>query len=229
MRDSNFENFILDNDIIGFFDEPITLKSGRTSHFYVNWRHATIDAFLLDQVTDYLAAFITASGISWDSIYGVPEGASKTAVITAFKLAKAQQGFAPGSAVIPMGRAKPKDHGRPEDRFFIGKPRGRTIVIEDTTTTGLSLLQTLESLKEAEVEVVAAIGLTDRCEKRDDGLSVQEAVAKFDNKGIPYLSMAKAIDLLPEAARRKNPSSKVTQALSEEFQRYGVSPLQWEG
>jgi len=31
-----FDDFIIENDVVGFFDKPVTLKSGRISHWYVN-------------------------------------------------------------------------------------------------------------------------------------------------------------------------------------------------
>ena len=80
-----FNEFILDNRIIGFFEKPITLKSGRKSHFYVNWRDATNDAFLLDKLTDFIVQFIQKNCIECDTLYGVPEGATKTAVLAGMK------------------------------------------------------------------------------------------------------------------------------------------------
>ena len=55
---NNFEDFVIENKVIGFFDEPITLKSGRQSHFYVNWREPTYDAFLLDKLSDYISDYL---------------------------------------------------------------------------------------------------------------------------------------------------------------------------
>jgi orotate phosphoribosyltransferase len=227
MARSSFADFILNYDIIGFFDNPVTLKSGRSSHFYVNWRRATTDAWLLDELTDYVAEFIAKSDLKWDCIYGVPEGASKTALITAFKLAKAAFGYEKGSHVLAMGRGQPKSHGSPEDRYFIGMPKGRTIVLEDTSTTGLSLIKTIKQLQAAEVDVTAAISITDRMEKREDGLSVSEAIAKECGDHITYVAMTRATDLLPFAALRINPSEKVRRALTTEFDDHGVAPINW--
>lgn len=224
-----FNRYILENRIIGFFQQPITLKSGRQSHFYVNWREATNDAFLLDQLTNFIVDYITAEGIPCDTLYGVPEGASKTAVIAAMKLARQADGFTKGSHVIAMGRAKPKEHGAPQDKYFIGMPRGRTVVLEDTTTTGGSLVKTLDTLTEAGVTVTHAIGLTDRMEKTDAGESVGEWINRRFQGRIRYTAMSHALALLPEAARRESPGTAVLQALTQEFAQHGVAPLKWEG
>ncbi len=222
MSTLSFADFILNNDIIGFFEKPLTLKSGRLSHFYVNWRKSTNDAFLLDQLTDYLVQFMSAHKITCETLYGVPEGASKTAIIAAMKLARLSPQFGQGSHTIAMGRAKPKPHGDPADRFFIGQPHGATFVLEDTVTTGLSLFQCLDQLLEAGVDVRGVICLTDRCEKRDDGLSVAEYLQKTYAGRISYHPMSRAPELLRLAVIKRQPPRALVDALAAEL---GLSPL----
>jgi orotate phosphoribosyltransferase len=217
-----FNRFVLEHNVIGFFKEPIRLKSGRTSNWYVNWRNIAEDVFLLDKLTDYVIAFTQNLGLEPDCFYGVPEGATKLGIITQHKWAKRSQNYAPGSHVLPMGRGKPKDHGAPKDKYFVGQPRGKTIVLEDVTTTGGSLLTTIDSLAEAEVPIIAAFGLTNRMELRDDGQSVQAAV---ESKGVPYHALSNALQLLPEAYRRLNPGETIAKAIEDEFERYGVEKL----
>ncbi len=48
-----FYQFIIDNEVIRFLEQPIVMSSGIRSHTYVNWRTITNDVFLLDQLTDY--------------------------------------------------------------------------------------------------------------------------------------------------------------------------------
>lgn len=217
-----FNQFVLDNNIIGFFEKPIKLKSGRMSNWYVNWRNVVEDVFGTDKLTNFILAFAEQKGLNVDCFYGVPEGATKTAVLTTFKLAQQSSGFAPGSHALPMGRAKPKEHGNPKDRYFVGAPRGNTVVIEDVTTTGGSLLTTLKALKEAGITVVAAIGLTNRMEKRDDGKSVAEAVQE---QGVPYIHMSSALDLLPQAVAKYTPSEAILQHVEKEFDNVGVEKI----
>ena len=221
MTDLAFQNFVIEAGVFGFFAEPLTLKSGRKSHFYVNWRKATNDAFQLDQLSDFLTAFIRAEGLVCDTLYGVPEGASKTAVITAMKLARTSPLFATGSHVISMGRAKPKDHGDPADRFFIGEPRGATWVLEDTITTGLSLFKCLDQLFEARIDVRGVICLTDRCERRDDGKTVAATLAERYGPQFTYRAMSRAPDLLRQMIQKNRPAPALLAALAAEL---GVDP-----
>ena len=314
-----FNDFILENKIIGFFEEPIKLKSGRMSNWYVNWRNVAEDVFLLDELTDYVIAFTEDLGLEPDCFYGVPEGATKIGIITQIKNPKKPEGILTDKLEylslswinsvadeilkglnedvtciygdprgvskfvgivahyylakkrndgknypFPMGRAKPKSHGHPKDRYFIGIPKGKTLVlvdnengkeevmkplreldidiygvveitppeyaelpkrvtvIEDVTTTGGSLLTTINTLDEANVPIIAAFGLTNRMEKRDDGQSVQAAV---ESKGVPYYALSNALELLPAAYEKLNPGEGIAKAIEEEFERYGVEKL----
>ena len=119
----SFHNFILNNKIIGFFKEPLKLKSGRLSYWYINWRNITSDVFLLDKLTDYIISFVQNLRLVPKCFYGVPEGATKIGLITQFKWGKVQKNFGPGGYVLSMGRGKQKDHGDPKDRIFLGIPR----------------------------------------------------------------------------------------------------------
>lgn len=215
----DFNEFVLKNGVIGFRDEPITFKFGRQCHCYVNWRVAVNDAFLLDQATDHLLAFIRMKGLSPRSLHGTPEGATKLGVLAQYKWAKSQPDYAAGAYSISMGRAAPKDHGAPEDKFFVGMPQGDTIVVEDTTTTGGSMLNSVERLQAAGVKLIAAVVLTDRNELRDDGLTVAQALEK---KGVPYYSLSNLKDLLPAAYEMFKPSHKTRQAVEAYFEKYGI-------
>lgn len=219
-----FNQFILENKVVGFFKEPITLKSGRQSFWYVNWRNVAEDPFLLDQLTDYVIDFIEDLGLKPDCLYGVPEGATKLGVISQYKWAKKSPNYGPGSHILAMGRGKPKDHGEPKDRFFIGQPKGKVVILEDVTTTGSSLLETIDNLKQTEVQIIAAISLTNRMELRDDGKSVKEAV---EEKGVPYFQMSNALELLPLVYQKIKPDQEIAKRVEEEFQEYGVEKLKF--
>ena len=217
-----FNNFIVDNNIYGFFDEAITLKSGRKSHFYANWRNIVEDAYLTEKLANYLIAYAKNRGINVDTFFGVPEGATKLAVITQFLYAQSSNDYAKGSHVLSMGRAKPKDHGAPKDKYFVGMPQGKVIVIEDVTTTGGSLISKLDELKEAGIDIAGVVSLTNRMELRDDGKSVQAAIEEM---GYNFYSMSVSTDILPIVYNKLNPNPEIGKAIESEFNEYGVNPI----
>ncbi|MFH1222494.1 MAG: hypothetical protein V1492_05415 [Candidatus Micrarchaeota archaeon] len=216
-----FSNFVVSHNVVGFFNEPLKLKSGRLSHWYVNWRTVTEDAFLTDKLTDFIIEFAQEKKLTAATFYGVPEGATKIGVLAQYKNAKRQK-FAEGSHVLAMGRGKPKEHGDPKDKYFLGMPRGKTIVLEDVTTTGGSLIETIKKLKEANVEIIAAIGLTNRMEKRDDGKTVEQMLAEL---GVKYYAMSEATELLPSAYKKQKPSADVKAKVEEYFKLYGIKEV----
>jgi orotate phosphoribosyltransferase len=215
---NNFYNFIIENNVIGFFEEPITLKSGRKSYWYVNWRTVTEDVFLLNKISDYLLSFVKHLNLIPDCFYGVPEGATKLGIITQYKWAFQDKKIKPGKYVLSMGRGKPKDHGELKDKYFLGIPKGKVVLVEDTTTTGSSMLKAIDDLVENKVNIIAAIGLTNRNEIRDDGNTVREAIK---NKNIQYYAMSNAIDLIPKL----NLNSSIANHIKEYFKKYGTGEL----
>jgi orotate phosphoribosyltransferase len=218
---ADFNQFIIENKVIGFFSDPITLKSGRKSNWYVNWRNISADVCLLDKLTDFVLRFVHHNNLKPDCFFGVPEGGSKLGVITQFKWAKDQADYEPNKYVLPMGRGKPKTHGELKDRNYLGIPRGKTIVLEDVTTTGGSMFNSIKDLLDLEVEVIAAIGLTNRNEIREDDKSVKEL---FEEINIKYYAMSNAIELLPQL----RPNEELAKRIEKYFKKYGTESIHFK-
>jgi len=220
-----FVEFIVENDVVGFFEQVKTLKCGIDSHWYANWRTIGADPFLMDQLTGFLLGYLTLKGIGFDTIYGVPEGATKLAILAQDKWAKGRDDFAKGSHVLAMGRGGGKKaHGDKKDASYIGRPMGRTVVVEDVTTTAGSLVETIKTLQGDGVDVVAAVGLTNRLlRRREDGKSAAEAVAEL---GITLHSMSTAAQFLPRVAEKLSPSEEIRADVNREFREDGVEPLE---
>ena len=50
----SFNQFIIDNKVVGFFEEQLTLVSGRKSSWYANWRDMSASVDKIDQLSDFL-------------------------------------------------------------------------------------------------------------------------------------------------------------------------------
>jgi len=221
----SFISFALDHAVIGFFDEPITLKSGRKSNWYVNWRTVSSDVFLIDQLSDFLLSFVSDIKLGCDSFFGVPEGATKLAIISTFKWAKKQPNYNAGSHALSMGRGRPKKHGALGDRYFLGEPKGRVVVLEDVTTTGESLLNTIRILREAGACVVGAISLTDRMERIASEKTIEKASEELGTK---FYALTNASEILPLAVEKYAPSNEVLAAIEKEYAEFGIMPIRLE-
>jgi len=218
----DFYQFIMDNDVIGIFDKPIKLKSGRLSYFYVNWRNVSSDVNLIDKLTDYVILFIEELKLKIDCIIGVPEGATKLGILTQYKLAKRQKDFKSKKYILPMARGKIKKHGDPKDKAYIGVPQGNIVILEDVTTTGESLLKLINQLLELNVKIIATISLTNRNEIRPDGKNIEEILKENE---ISYYAMSNALDLLPKVYEKYNIDASIARKVEKYFEKYGVNRL----
>jgi len=214
----SFYDFIIKNEVVGFYKKPVKLKSGRLSPFYINWRNVSEDVYLIDMLTDYILLYIEYLKLTPDCFFGVPEGATKLGIILQFKWAKKNPTYGPGKFPLPMGRGKLKDHGEIKDRIFLGMPKGKVVVLEDVTTTGDSLVQCISRLQDNSVNVIAAVSLTNINEIRDDGKTVEQVIKE---KGVNYFSMSVFTNLIPKLNLMKELSISV----ENYFRKYGVNNL----
>jgi len=218
----SFYNFILKNNVIGFFKEPLKLKSGRLSYWYVNWRNVAEDVFTLDELSDFLIDYVKYLKLDPDCFFGVPEGATKLGIITQYKWARAQGDFVQRKYTLSMGRANPKEHGELKDKYFLGVPKGKVIILEDTVTTGESLIHAVEQLNNINVNIIAAICLTNRNEIRDDGTNISELI---DAYGVKLYAMSEGVELLPIAFKKLQPARKVAMEIENYYKKYGVTEI----
>ncbi|WP_375433154.1 orotate phosphoribosyltransferase [uncultured Friedmanniella sp.] len=157
----------------------VTLSSGRTADYYVDLRRITLDGeaaplvgrVLLDLVADW----------EFDAVGGLTLGADPVA--EAMLHATAAVGGRLDAFVV---RKEGKDHGL--QRRIEGSPvEGRRVLaVEDTSTTGGSVLTAVEALREAGALVVGVAVIVDR----DTG-----ARERVEAAGLPYRYAVSAADL----------------------------------
>lgn len=216
-----FNEFLIQEKVIGFFEQPITLNSGRLSYWYANCRNLLDYAGVTDKLVDFTQSFSNEKNLNPDYFYGVPEGATKFALILNYKRAHLLKSK---NYPLVIGRGKPKEHGDLKDKFYIGpvKEGDEIIVLEDVTTTGKSLIDAIDKLREARVNIIAAISVVNRMEKRDDGLSVEEKLKKLN---APYYTMTDASQILPLAIKACKPKPEIIANVEKEFKQFGVLEL----
>jgi orotate phosphoribosyltransferase len=148
----------------------VTLASGREADHYVDLRRITLDARAAPLVGRVMLALVQDLDI--DAAGGLTLGADPVAV--AMLHAAAAQGRRLDAFVV---RKQGKAHGlqrRIEGPDVTGR---RVLAVEDTSTTGGSVLTAVEALREAGAEVVAVAVVADR----DTG-----ARQRVEQAGLPY-------------------------------------------
>ena len=157
----------------------VTLSSGRTADYYVDLRRVTLDGaaaplvgrVMLDLVADW----------DFEAVGGLTLGADPVAV--AMLHASAATGRRLDAFVV---RKEGKAHGL-QRRIEGSEVQGRRVLaVEDTSTTGGSVLTAVEALREAGAEVVGVAVIVDRG---------TEARQRIEAAGLPYRFAVSAADL----------------------------------
>ena len=174
-----FIELLVEYEVIRFGE--FTLKSGRTSPYFINaGQLRTGDAIARLGVA--FAARIRQHGAACDLVFGPSYKGVPLAVTTAIALAR--DGEDVGYA---FDRKEAKDHG--EGGVFVGTvPQDgmRVVVVDDVITSGQSIRESVELLRRsARVEVTAVVVAVDRMER---GRSERSTLAELrDELGLAVL------------------------------------------
>ncbi|MDP2908619.1 MAG: hypothetical protein Q8N77_02320, partial [Nanoarchaeota archaeon] len=201
------------------------------SNLYVNVRKLMDDVVTFDKFKWYVEGFVHDKGLKPDYFLGVPEGMTKLGLIITYTKSKHDIMFSYESYLsegyskvypLPMARGKIKEHGSEKDKRFLGGLEGKVVVFEDVLTTGDSAISLVGSLKKNKAEVLAVIGIVDRLELRDDGLSVAK---KFSKISIDYFSMTDIKSLIPLACERLKLSEDLLKKIKSYYKKHGSEEI----
>ena len=149
----------------------VTLSSGKDAEFYIDLRRVTLDAVAAPLVGQ--AMLDATKDLDYEAVGGLTLGADPVA--TAMMHVAKANGRALNSFVV---RKEGKAHGlqrRIEGPDVAGK---RVLAVEDTSTTGGSVLTAVEALEQAGAIVVGVAVIVDR-----------GAGAKVEAAGLKYISV----------------------------------------
>ncbi len=148
----------------------VILSSGKEADFYVDLRRVTLDATAAPLVGEVMLEL--TKNLSYDAVGGLTLGADPVA--TAMLHAAAKQGKKLDAFVV---RKSEKAHGL-QRRIEGPDVKGRKVLaVEDTSTTGGSVLTAVEALREAGAEVVGVAVIVERGAKD-----------KVESAGLSYLA-----------------------------------------
>ncbi|MDH6111783.1 orotate phosphoribosyltransferase [Kitasatospora sp. MAP12-15] len=155
----------------------VTLSSGLEADYYVDLRRITLDAQAAPLVGRVLLD--TTADLDYDAVGGLTLGADPVAA--AMLHAAAARGRELDAFVV---RKTGKAHGL-QRRIEGPDVKGRRVLaVEDTSTTGGSVLTAVEALREAGAEVVGVAVIVER-----------GAAPAIEAAGLPYYTVFTAQDL----------------------------------
>lgn len=155
----------------------VTLSSGREADWYVDLRRITLDGSAAPLVGQVMLDLV--EDLEFDAVGGLTLGADPVA--TAMLHAAAARGRRLDAFVV---RKEGKAHGlqrRIEGPDVAGR---RVLAVEDTSTTGGSVLTAVQALREAGAEVVGVAVIVER-----------GAAGKVEAEGLGYRAAYQLADL----------------------------------
>jgi orotate phosphoribosyltransferase len=150
---------------------PVTLSSGQRADWYVDLRRVLLDGSAAPLAGRVMLA--TTADLSYDAVGGLTLGADPVA--SAMMHAAANRGTPIDAFVV---RKAEKAHGlqrRIEGPAVQGR---RVLALEDTSTTGSSVLAAVDALSEAGAEVIGVAVIVDRGARQ-----------KVTDRGLPYIAV----------------------------------------
>jgi orotate phosphoribosyltransferase len=165
-----FIDFMLKCEVLCFGD--FTTKSGRSTPYFINTGRYRTGSQLDRLASFYAQAIEDQLGRDFDVLFGPAYKGIPLAAATATKLH--QRGHDVGFC---FNRKEAKDHGEGGSLVGAELKRGvRVLIIEDVTTAGTSIRETVPILKaHADINVVGLVVSVDRKERTSDDASAGPA------------------------------------------------------
>lgn len=218
-----FIDFMVESDVLKFGD--FTLKSGRKSPFFMN-AGAYVTGTQLMRLGEYYAKAIHETyGDDFDVLFGPAYKGIPISVVTAVAYAKLY-----GKEVrYCSDRKEEKDHGADKGSFLGSKLKDgdRVIMIEDVTTSGKSMEETVPKVRGA--ADVTIIGLMVSLNRMEVGLggkvsALDEIKERYGFETSAIVSMADVVEHLynKECESRVVIDDKLKAAIDTYYEQYGV-------
>lgn len=188
-----FIEFMIDCNVLKFGD--FVTKSGRKTPFFVNTGFYRTGSQLKRLGEYYAEAVNSEFGMDFDVLFGPAYKGIPLTVATTVAIAEEYD----EDIKYCSNRKEEKDHG--DKGILLGSPLedgDRVIIIEDVTTAGTSIEETLPIIKaQGNVEVVGMVVSVDRMERGQGKKSaLKEIEEKYGFKTTAIVTMAEVVEHL---------------------------------
>ena len=216
-----FIEFMVASDVLKFGD--FTLKSGRKSPFFMNAGAYTTGTQLRKLGEYYAKAIHDHYGLDFDILFGPAYKGIPLSVATAMAISELY-----GKDVrYCSNRKEVKDHG--DKGILLGSPikdGDRVVIIEDVTTSGKSMEETVPKVRgAADVEIVGLMVSLNRMEVGQGGKvsALDEIKEKYGFEGKAIVTMAEVTEYLynREHNGRVVINDEIKAAIDKYYEEYG--------
>ena len=211
-----FIEFMLASDVLKFGD--FTLKSGRKSPFFMN-AGAYVTGEQLKKLGEFYAkAIVDTYGLDFDVLFGPAYKGIPLAVVTAIALHTLY-----GKEVrYCSDRKEAKDHGADKGKFLGTKLKDgdRVVMIEDVTTSGKSMEETVPKVRgAANVDIVGLMVSLNRNEKGKGNKTALKEISEL--YGFPTAAIVSMPEVIEYIGDRLDDDLKAR--IDAYYQEYGAT------
>ena len=219
---AEFIEFMVESQVLKFGD--FTLKSGRKSPFFMN-AGGYVTGSQLKKLGEYYAKAIhNKYGDDFDVLFGPAYKGIPLAVVTAMAYSELY-----GKEVrYCSDRKEEKDHGADKGSFLGSKLQDgdRVVMIEDVTTSGKSMEETVPKVKgAADVTIVGLMVSLNRCERgKGDKSALEEVKELYGFETDAIVSMDEVVEYLynRECQGKVLIDDEMKKAIDDYYALYGV-------
>lgn len=218
-----FIDFMVESQVLKFGE--FTLKSGRKSPFFMN-AGGYVTGFQLKKLGEYYARAIhSVYGDDFDVLFGPAYKGIPLSVVTAIAYSELY-----GKEIrYCSDRKEEKDHGADKGSFLGSKLQDgdRIVMIEDVTTSGKSMEETVPKVKgAADVEIVGLMVSLDRMEVGKGGVKCALEEVK-DLYGFPTNAIVSMKDVVEHLYNRECQGKvviddQIKAAIDAYYEQYGA-------
>lgn len=213
----DFIDFMLESGVLKF--GTFTLKSGRISPFFMNAGGYETGKQLRKLGEFYAKAIHDQYGDDFDVLFGPAYKGIPLAVITA----EAFYDLYGKEIRYCSDRKEEKDHGADKGSFLGTKLKDgdRVIMIEDVTTSGKSMEETVPKVRNAaNVEIKGLMVSLDRAER---GKSDKAALAEVsETYGFPTAAIVSMPEVVESLGERGLMDDSMKKAIADYYDKYGA-------
>lgn len=216
-----FIEFMVDCEVLKFGD--FVTKSGRKTPFFVNTGFYRTGSQLRKLGEYYAKAIENTFGTGFDVLFGPAYKGIPLTVAASMALSE----FYNADIRYCSNRKEVKDHG--DKGILLGSPikdHDKVVIIEDVTTAGTSIGETLPIIKaQGDVEVLGLVVSVDRMERgQGEKSALQEIQENYGFKTTAIVTMADVVEHLynKEYKGRIIIDDKLKAAIDAYYEQYGV-------
>lgn len=216
-----FIEFMVDSQVLKFGD--FVTKSGRKTPFFVNTGFYRTGSQLRRLGQYYAEAINNRFGLNFDVLFGPAYKGIPLSVAAAIAISEKY-----GADIkYCSNRKEIKDHG--DKGILLGSPitdGDRVVIIEDVTTAGTSIEETLPIIKaQADVSPVGLVVSVDRMERgKGEKSALAEIEEKYGLKTTAIVTMAEVVEHLynKEYKGKVIIDDKLKASIDAYYEKYGV-------